>query len=183
MAWKDCSTPSSWHKNHQPNSEFRADGRHASGQGPSTKCDPSTDPVWQRCFEEVVAPQNVPNPRNHAPARGIGLGIFLILSRQTARVSVRPSPGGRLETRPPFGGWDGIGVRPSPEGTADSVSLPQIPFVILDVVFLPQCGELLLETNIPQLFFSGAPARTHPCFAKLPVCRIVVIGPPVRTFI
>ncbi len=77
---------------------------------------------------------------------------------RTLRVLLKPMeasdchlPDGRLENSPPFQGWDCVVECPSPEGTIES--LPQIPLVALDVVFLEQRAELLLKGHFTMMVF------------------------------
>ena len=60
-------------------------------------------------------------------------------------------PGGTVESSPPFQGWGSSEDVLSPEGTAES--LPQIPLVVLDLVFLQQRDKLLLKTDLPVMHF------------------------------
>ena len=73
-------------------------------------------------------------------------GVWTFSSRellQPRKAFAGHLPDGRTENSPSIHGWDCVSEYASPEGTAES--LPPIPLVVLDFVFLEQRGEFLLK--------------------------------------
>ena len=81
-------------------------------------------------------------------------------------------PRGTVESSPPFQGWGSSEDVLSPEGTAES--LPQIPLVVLDLVFLQQRDKLLLKTDLPVMHFLVPEVRDD--FVQLRIARQFTAG-------